>query len=83
MEQNSRPFLTARKAAEILGVPETAVIDDIQDGMDGGLPALIGGRFGSEWVCYAWQLEDEHIERHRARLARASTSNLCAISEGQ
>lgn len=72
MEQNTRPLLTARKAAEILGVPEAAVIDDIQDGMDGALPALIGGRFGSEWVCYAFELEGDRLEMHRARLARTS-----------
>ena len=64
-----REFVTARAAAAQLGVPESVIIDDVQEGMDGQLPALIGGRFGDAWIVYAWQLHGEHLERHRARLA--------------
>ena len=39
-----REFVTARAAAAQLGVPESVIIDDVQEGMDGQLPALIGGR---------------------------------------
>lgn len=70
-----REYLTARAAAERLGVPESVVIDDIQDGMDGALPALIGGRFGDAWIVYAWQIDGEHIERHRERLSRLATAD--------
>jgi hypothetical protein len=64
-----REFVTARAAAVQLGVPESVIIDDVQEGMDGQLPALIGGRFGDAWIVYAWQLQGEHLDRHRARLA--------------
>lgn len=64
-----REFVTARAAALQLGVPESVIIDDVQEGMDGQLPALIGGRFGDAWIVYAWQLQGEHFDRHRARLA--------------
>lgn len=64
-----REFVTARAAAFQLGVPESVVIDDVMEGMDGQLPALIGGRFGDAWIVYSWQLQAEHLERHRARLA--------------
>jgi hypothetical protein len=68
-----REFITARAAALQLGVPESVIIDDVQEGMDGQLPALIGGRFGDAWIVYAWQLQGEHLDRHRARLAVHST----------
>ena len=64
-----REFVTARAAAFQLGVPESVVIDDVMEGMDGQLPALIGGRFGDSWIVYSWQVEGEHLERHRSRLA--------------
>ena len=69
-----REFVTARAAAAQLGVPESVIIDDVQEGMDGQLPALIGGRFGDAWIVYAWQLQGEHLERHRARLAVHSSA---------
>lgn len=68
-----REFITARAAAVQLGVPESSVIDDVQEGMDGALPALIGGRFGDAWIVYSWQLQGEHFERHRKRLAVRET----------
>jgi hypothetical protein len=70
-----REYVTARSAAERLGVPEPVVIDDVQEGMDGQLPALIGGRFGDAWIVYAWQLDGDHLERHRERLSRLATAD--------
>jgi len=34
----TRPYVTARSASELLGVPYLAVVDDIKDGMDGTCP---------------------------------------------
>jgi len=68
MIDNARPFVTARSAADALGVPETTVIDDVQEGMDGRLPALLGGRYGGAWIVYAFEVEGARLEMHRARL---------------
>jgi len=65
-----RPYVTARSAAELLGVPYTTVIDDIRDGMDGALPALIGAESGGTWYVAAFEvMEPERLEMHRSRLA--------------
>ena len=71
-----REFVTARAAAFQIGVPESVVVNDVQEGMDGALPALIGGRFGDVWIVYAWQLQGEHLERHRARLSAADRESV-------
>lgn len=63
----ARPFVTARYAADLLGVPETVVVSDIKHGID-HIGSLIGGRFGETWIVYSWQLEGERLERHQARL---------------
>lgn len=68
-----RPFITARAAAELLGVPESAVIDDVQEGMDGALPALNGGRYGEAWVVYTYEVTGDRLAMHRARLANDSS----------
>lgn len=66
----TKDFLTARAAADLLGVPEAVVVADIERGFT-EVPSLIGGKFGETWICYAWQLEGEHPERHRARPSTA------------
>jgi hypothetical protein len=38
---NERPYVTARSASELLGVPYLTVLDDVQEGMDGALPASL------------------------------------------
>ncbi len=64
-----RPFCTARAAAQLLGVTEARVIDDVQEGMDGALPALNGGRYGDAWVVYRYEIEGERLAMHRAKLS--------------
>lgn len=73
MIDNKRPFVTARTAAERLGVTEETVVDDIQEGMDGALPALLGGRYGDAWVVYQFEVEGVRLDMHRARLAGVKT----------
>jgi hypothetical protein len=67
---STRPFVTARAASELLGVPEAEVIDDVQEGMDGALPALNGGRYGDAWVVYQYEIEGERLAMHQTRFAR-------------
>ena len=71
-----RPYVTARAAAELLGVEEAVVISDIEEGLDGALPALIGGRYGEAWIVHAFELESPRLEMHRARLTATSTSTV-------
>lgn len=66
---NTRPFITARSASELLGVPYLTVVDDIQEGMDGALPALIGAVSNGVWYVAAFEMDGERLEMHRARLA--------------
>ena len=72
----SRPYVTARSASELLGVPYLTVIDDVRDGMDGSLPALIGGESGGTWFVAAFEVMGERLEMHRARLTRTDTSTV-------
>ena len=69
--QPRRPYITARSASELLGVPYTDVIDDIKDGMSGALPALIGAESGGVWYVAAFEVADERLEMHRARLTQS------------
>lgn len=62
------PYVTARSASELLGVPYLTVVDDVRDGMDGALPALIGAQSGGTWYVAAFEVADERLEMHRARL---------------
>ena len=65
-----RPYVTARSASELLGVAYTTVIDDVQEGMDGALPALIGAVSGGTWYVAAFEvLEPERLAMHKARLS--------------
>ncbi|MCU0973837.1 MAG: hypothetical protein MUF80_07785 [Burkholderiales bacterium] len=73
-----RPYVTARSASELLGVPYTDVIDDIRDGMAGALPALIGAESGGTWYVAAFEVEGERLEMHRARLRAAGDSAVVA-----
>lgn len=73
-----RPYVTARSASELLGVPYLTVVDDIRDGMDGTLPALIGAESGGTWYVAAFEMEAERLEMHRARLADGD--NLAVVS---
>ena len=67
-----KTFVTARAAAELLGVSEATVIDDVQEGMDGALPALNGGRSGGFWLVYQYEVEGDRLAMHRARLQGAT-----------
>jgi hypothetical protein len=78
MEQFTRPYVTARSASEMLGVPYLTVVDDIRDGMDGTLPALIGAESGGVWYVAAFELADERLSAHRARLTRSAGDN-CVV----
>ena len=66
---NERPYVTARSASELLGVPYLTVLDDVQEGMDGALPALIGSVSNGTWYVAAFELEGDRLEMHRARLS--------------
>ena len=68
---NERPYVTARSASELLSVPYTAVVDDVQEGMDGALPALIGDVNNGTWYVAAFEVEGDRLEMHRARLTRS------------
>ena len=79
-QREGRPYVTARSASELLGVPYLTVIDDIRDGMDGALPALIGAESGGAWYVAAFEVGDERLAMHRARLT-ASTEASAAVGE--
>lgn len=70
MRQATRPYVTARSASELFGVPYLTVVDDIRDGMAGSLPALIGAESKGTWYVAAFEvLDQERLERHRDRLS--------------
>ena len=71
MSAQPRPFVSARRAAELLGVSEAAVIADIVLGTNGRIDTLNGGPFGEAWVVYAYELEGDRLEMHRERLGAA------------
>ena len=76
---SERPFMTARAAAERLGCSEAAVIHDIEEGMDGALPALVGAYADGLCVVSAWELEGPRLEMHGARLGelQGESSAVC------
>ena len=78
----NRPYVTATRAAAALGVPLAAVLDDVRDGMDGALPALIGGESGGSWYVAAFELEGERLEAHRARLRADGDSDVNSPAKG-
>jgi hypothetical protein len=63
----TRPFVTARRAAELLGTTEAAVIEDVRAN---SLYNLNGGPMGETWIVYAYELEGERLAMHQARFAR-------------
>jgi hypothetical protein len=68
MIDKERPFVTARKAAELLGVPLEVVVYDIHEGMDGKLGTLTGGIEGGYWLVHSSDLQGDSLAYHRARL---------------
>lgn len=67
---NDRPFVTARAAAELLGVSEATVIEDIERGMSGALASLVGGYYGADvLVVHTYEIEGARLAMHRTRLA--------------
>lgn len=70
---STRPFVTARAAAELLGVPIETVVYDVHEGMDGKLGTLTGGIEGGYWLVQSSDLQGESLERHRKRLANDSS----------
>ena len=65
--QQLKPYVMARKAAEMLGVTTDEVIADIKAN---GLPNLHGGEMdGLGWFVPSWELTGERLEMHRERLA--------------
>ena len=76
MEQNlEKPYLTARKASELLGVPLEAVVADIDRGVEGHLSALIGASVGGIYMVPSWELEGDRLAMHRARLTRTGEAD--------
>lgn len=77
METLDKPYVTARKAAERLGVPETVVTEDLGHGTAGSLSALVGGEVSpGHWWVARWEVEGDRLEMHKARLA--GKIGLCA-----
>ncbi len=74
---SGRPYVTARSASELLGVPYLDVIHDIKDGMSGALPALIGAESNGVWYVAAFEVEGERLEMHRARLTQSVEASGC------
>lgn len=72
---SDKPFITARQAAELIGAPLDIVVRDIEEGMDGALPALIGGRAFDTWIVYAYEVDGDRLTMHRARLADRETAD--------
>lgn len=68
-DMRQRPYVTARTAAALLGVPLECVVEDIDRGRDGALGSFIGDEQAGIWVLYANQLESaDLVAYHRARL---------------
>lgn len=64
-----KPYVTARTAADRLGVPIETVLEDIKRGMRGELDTLTGGPVGGFYIVEAWEVEGDRLEMHRKRLA--------------
>jgi hypothetical protein len=64
-----KPYVSARTAAEILGVSVHVVITDIEAGLRGELHTLTGSKQGDWWLVEAWELEAPRLEFQRRRLA--------------
>ena len=62
-----RPYVTARSAAVIIGVPQNVVEADVRRVWP--LECLIGGEFAGTVYVSAWELEGERLAAHRARLS--------------
>jgi hypothetical protein len=67
---SERPFVTARAAAELLGVPEAAVVADVAAGnASGDFSRLNGGAAMGTVIVDAYELDGDRLAMHRARLA--------------
>ncbi len=66
-----KPYITSRRAAELLGVSVDVVEADIQRWEP--IDCLIGGHSAGTFLLPADQLEGEALERHRARLTDMTT----------
>ena len=75
-----KPYLTARKASALLGVPLERVVEDIDLGMTGNLAALIGAAVGGVYMVPAWELEGDRLAMHRARLTRTGEASVVVVS---
>jgi hypothetical protein len=64
-----KPYVTARQASQALGVPIERIVADIDAGMDGALPSLIGMPLQGVYYLPRWEVEGERLEMHRARLS--------------
>jgi len=71
-----KPYLTARKASALLGVPLERVVEDIDLGMTGNLAALIGASVGGVYMVPAWELEGDRLAMHRERLRASEASGV-------
>lgn len=67
----ARPFVSARYAAEALGVTEAVVIADVERGFTDP-HSLNGGQSGDYWLVYTYEIEGDRLEMNRARLARVT-----------
>ncbi len=72
---SDRPFVTAHRAAELLGVPVATVIDDVKRGFT-HIDSLNGGAFGETMIVYAYEVDGDRLAMHRARLGAADRKGL-------
>lgn len=76
-----KPYVDANTVARMLGVTRGVVVDDVLAGMAGKLGSLSGQSLGPICVVEAWDLTEERLAMHRARLA-AERGTAVTSSEG-
>ena len=62
------PYISADDAANKLGVSLVVVVEDIEDGMKGALPSLIGASYYGVYIVSLWEVNGERLHLHRKRL---------------
>lgn len=69
---DTKPYISAGHAAELLGTTRQRVIDDVEAGMRGDVAALIGAT-GPGWcLVAAWEFEGDRLAMHRERFGQCS-----------
>ena len=62
------PYIAADDAAHKLGVPLVVVVEDIEEGMKGAIPSLIGASYYGAYIVPLWEVSGERLHLHRKRL---------------